>query len=135
MSAKSAVLYFRVAPQLRTALSLAAESAGVSMNAYAIHVLASAVAPQLHQLNADLTDGTTAVPDSVPLTTQDHERAMRLRQAEVRAATARWVDRHIGTPELRRRWRMTDDEFLEWYRREDLPFSADPERFIFRRGA
>ena len=105
------------------------------MNAYAVHVLASAVAPQLHHISAEQVEGLMAVPDTVPLTADDHAHVLRLRRAEVKSATIRWVECHFGTPELGRRWKMSDDEFLEWYRREELPLSDDPEQFVFRRSA
>jgi hypothetical protein len=73
MNGEPAVLYLRVAPQLRRALRRVAAEAGVSMSAWAVHVLAAAVGPQLYVVDDDGVVGTaglggaTAIPDDVIL--------------------------------------------------------------------
>ncbi len=134
---KPAVIYLRVAPQLREALRRAAETAGVSVNAYSVQVLAAALGLQLQAVNLEELAGANVVDilASVPLSTEDHRRATRLAEAELRRARARFLEHFWKEPGFGKRQRsMSDADFLEWFRREELPFEADPHRYEFHRG-
>jgi hypothetical protein len=128
-----AVIYLRVAPQLRQALRRAAADAGVSMSAWAVHVLAAAVGPAaLHAGSEDVgrgANGAVALPDDVPVTAEDHRRARRLAEAELTAARCRWRDEGM----YRGNSCAPNDEILEWYRTVFLVRVGDPDRYKFRR--
>jgi hypothetical protein len=128
-----AVIYLRVAPQLRQALRRVAAEAGVSMSAWAVHVLAAAVGPAALLAGSDDVargaNGAVALPDDVPVTAEDHRWVRRLAENELIAARCRWRDEEM--------WRGNacagNDEILNWFRTVYLPRVGDPDRYKFRR--
>ncbi len=131
---KPSVLYLRVAPQLQHALKRVADAAGLSVTAYAVHILAAAVGAELYADGPVGASGVQAIPDSMPITADDHRRARNIAIWQERIAKTRWWERNSKIENAGYIYRrMTPEDFVDWFRREALADEEDPSRFTFTR--
>ena len=113
---RTAIVHLRMAPQLRDALRRAADNAGVSMNSYAVQVLATAAGdPACFRAEVDAPH-TSPRPDQ------------QWRKAHARNAFVQTMGPKIGWSEMSALVKKYDAEdpgyFLTWWEREIDPDEA-----------